>query len=74
MCIRDRRTRAHTGTGGGGGMRYSEKHKCDVQSFGYDVRMYAADWPGMARIEGMKQFSEVLKGTRMSIDNVGLEV
>lgn len=43
------RSRTHTGTGGGGGMRYSEKHKCDVQSFGYEFRIYAADWPGMAR-------------------------
>jgi hypothetical protein len=64
------RQRAHTGTGGGGGMRYSEKHKCDVQSFGYDFRMYAADWPGMARAEGMRQFNEVLAGRRNSVDYV----
>ena len=64
------RQRAHTGTGGGGGMLYSEKHKCPVQSFGYDFRMYAADWPGMARHEGMKQFDQVLRGERERVDYV----
>jgi len=64
------RQRAHTGTGGGGGMRYSEKHGCHVQSFGYDFKLFAADWPGMARAEGMKQFNEVLKGQRNSVDYV----
>lgn len=43
------RQRAHTGTGGGGGMRFSEKHGCHVMSCGYELRIYAADWPGMAR-------------------------
>lgn len=62
------RTRAYSGTGGGGGMRYSEKYGCHVQSFGYDFRMYAADWPGMARVIGHQQFQEVLKGIRESID------
>lgn len=64
------RQRAHTGTGGGGGMRYSEKHKCYVQSFGYEFRMYAADWPGLARAEGMKQFDQVLRGERQTVDYV----
>jgi len=32
--------------------------------------MYAADWPGMARAEGMKQFSEVLSGNRQQVDYV----
>jgi hypothetical protein len=64
------RQRAHTGTGGGGGMRWSEKHKCWVQSFGYDFKLFAADWPGLARAEGMKQFNEVLKGQRFSVDYV----
>jgi hypothetical protein len=55
------RTRAHTGTGGGGGMRYSEKHKCHVQSFGYDFRIYAADWPGMARYYEKQRMWKTLK-------------
>ena len=46
--FRTGRQRAHTGTGGGGGMRYSEKHGCWVMSHAYDFRIYAADWPGMA--------------------------
>jgi hypothetical protein len=62
------RVRAYSGTGGGGGMRWSEKHGCHVQSFGYDFRMFAADWPGMARVVGMQQFKEVLKGVRQSLD------
>jgi len=66
------RQRAHTGTGGGGGMRYSEKHGCHVQSFGYDFRMYAADWPGMARVVGMQQLEEVLKGVRNRVDYVAV--
>ncbi len=61
------RQRAHTGTGGGG-MRYNEKHKCHTQSFGYDFRMYAADWPGMARAIAKEQMMQVLKGERTSID------
>jgi hypothetical protein len=68
--FRTGRQRAHTGTGGGGGMRYSEKHGCHVQSFGYDFRMYAADWPGLARYEGMNQLDEVLRGQRRAIDYV----
>lgn len=68
--FRTGRQRAHTGTGGGGGMRYSEKHKCWVQSFGYDFRIFAADWPGLARYEGMNQLDEVLRGQRKAIDYV----
>ena len=47
--FRTGRQRAHTGTGGGGGLRYSEKHGCHVMSCGYDLKIFAADWPGMAR-------------------------
>lgn len=43
------RARAHTGSGSGGGMRFSEKHGCHVQTFGYDFRIFAADWPGLTR-------------------------
>jgi hypothetical protein len=32
--------------------------------------MFAADWPGMARAEGMKQLDEVLAGHRKHIDYV----
>lgn len=69
--FRSGRQRAHTGTGGGGGMRYSEKHGCHVQSFGYDFRIFAADWPGLARYMVKQQFVEVLKGQRESIEWAG---
>ncbi len=60
--------RVHTGSGGGGGMRFSDIHGCHVQRFGYELRLYASDWPGMAREEGRRQFIEVLKGERQAID------
>jgi hypothetical protein len=65
--FRSGRQRAHTGTGGGGGMHYNKKHKCHVQSFGYDFRIFAADWPGLARYLAKQQFVEVLQGRRESI-------
>lgn len=68
--FKGQRSRVHTGTGGGGGMHYNEKHGCNVQRFGYNFRMYAADWPGMARVEGMKQMEEILRGDRQHLDYV----
>lgn len=47
--FRSGRQRAHTGTGGFRGEGYSEKHKCETQSSGYDFKLFAADWPGLAR-------------------------
>ena len=44
-----RRQRAHTGTGGGGATVFSKEFQCHVQKPGYDFRLYAADWPGLAR-------------------------
>lgn len=54
------RQRAHTGTGGGGGMRWSEKHGCYVMSHAYDFRIFAADWPGMARYYEKRQMWKTL--------------
>ena len=57
------RQRAHTGTGGGGGMRYSEKHGCWVMGHAYDFRIYAADWPGLARYqEKLMMWKELSNG------------
>jgi hypothetical protein len=70
--FRTGRQRAHTGSGGGGGMRYSEKHGCWVQSFGYDFSIFAADWPGLTRYRAKEQFMEVLAGTRLHIDATGV--
>lgn len=58
------RVRAHTGTGGGGGMHYNEKHGCHVQSYAYDFRLFAADWPGLARHYAAEQMLDVLSGNR----------
>lgn len=43
------RQRAHTGTGGGGGGHFSKEFNTWVQRPGYDFKIYASDWPGLAR-------------------------
>lgn len=67
------RRRAYSGTGGGGGMRYNDKHDCYVQSFGYDFRMFAADWPGMARVIAKQQVWDVMCGNRETTDGCLLD-
>lgn len=62
------RQRAHTGSGGGGGMRYSEKHGCDIMSFGYELRIYAADWPGMARYYEKQRVWKMLTTKELAYD------
>ena len=47
--FKGQKSRAYTGSGGGGGMRYNKEHNCNTQEFGYDFSMFAADWPGMNR-------------------------
>ena len=59
--FRTGRQRAHTGTGGGGGLSYSQKHGCYVMSCGYDLKIFAADWPGMARYYEKQRVWKVLK-------------
>lgn len=41
-------SRINTGTGGGGGWKDGR------QTFGYDVQIFAADWPGLAAYRGME--------------------
>lgn len=43
------RQRAHTGTGGGGGGHFNKEFNTWCQRPAYDFRIYASDWPGMAR-------------------------
>jgi hypothetical protein len=69
-----RQTRVHTGCGGGGKMHNSQRHGCTVQTFAYEVRIYAADWTGMARTELSRQMQEVLAGDRYGIDAALLEL
>lgn len=52
--------RAYTGTGGGGHSYFEQKHKCNVQKFGYDFRLYAADWPGMAKVHNRKRVWKIV--------------
>ena len=47
--FRSGRQRAHTGTGGGGGSRFDKEFGVHVQVPQYEFRIYASDWPGMAR-------------------------
>lgn len=58
------RVRAYTGTGGGGHMQYNQKYQCYVQRYGYDFKIFAEDWPGMARVLARNQTFEVLTGNR----------
>lgn len=47
--FRTGRQRAHTGTGGGGGGHFNKEFNTWCQRPSYDFRIYASDWPGMAR-------------------------
>jgi len=61
------RCRAYTGTGGGGGMHYNEKHGCHVQRFGYSFQIFAADWPGMSRYHEKQQMWRILSGREQEL-------
>lgn len=52
-------TRIHTGTGGGGGHR--EQDKTFLQSFGFQVELFAADWPAMAEAYEQARVWMILK-------------
>jgi len=45
----------HSGSGGGG------TWKMGYQTFGYDIKIFAADWPGMARWREKQQIWDILK-------------
>jgi hypothetical protein len=47
--FRSGRQRAHTGSGGGGCGHMNKEFNTWCQRPGYDFRIYASDWPGMAR-------------------------
>jgi len=60
--FRTGRQRAHTGSGGGGGGHFNQKHKTHCQEPSYEFRLYAADWPGLARYyEKMKAWNILAK-------------
>ncbi len=47
--FRTGRQRAHTGTGGGGGGHFNKEFNTHCQRPSYDFKLFAADWPGLAR-------------------------
>lgn len=53
-------TRIHTGGGGGGGHRDQETQY--LQSFGYQVELFASDWPAMAQAYDQARMWRELKG------------
>lgn len=62
-------TRMHSGTGGGGG--YRDQDKNFLQSFGFDFRLFAADWPAMALEYQRAHVMMALKGIEQyDIDTV----
>jgi len=62
-------TRIHTGTGGGGGGT-PEQEKMFQQNFGYDVNLFASDWPVMAlEYEKAKTF-KILTNDGRSLDQI----
>jgi hypothetical protein len=63
-----RGTRIHSGTGGGGGDKDQKTNF--LQSFGYDFRLFASDWPAMAREYEKARVFLTLNGT---IDNVDID-
>ena len=60
--FKGQKARAHAGSGGGGRMRYNKEHNCNTQEFGYGFDMFAADWPGMARVHEKALVWQILQG------------
>ncbi len=58
--FRTGRQRAHTGTGGGGGGHFNKEFNTWVQRPGYDFKLFAADWPGLARYHEKRVMWKVL--------------
>ena len=60
-AFRSGRQRAHTGTGGGGGGHFNKEFNTWCQRPQYDFRIYASDWPGLARYYEKQRMWKVLK-------------
>jgi hypothetical protein len=58
--FRTGRQRAHTGTGGGGGGHFNKEFSTWCQRPAYDFRLFAADWPGLARYHEKRVMWETL--------------
>jgi len=62
-------TRIHTGTGGGGGSNFEEKALFQ-QSFGYELELFASDWPLMAAEYEKAKMMKILVNDRRSLDQI----
>jgi hypothetical protein len=60
--FRSGRQRAHTGTGGGGGGHFNKEFNTWCQRPGYDFRIYASDWPGLARYYEKRKMWKIIGG------------
>ena len=56
------RQRAHTGTGGGAGGHFNKEFNTWCHRPGYDFRIYASDWPGMARYYEKQKMWKIIGG------------
>lgn len=54
------RQRAHTGTGGGAGGHFNKEFGTWCQKPAYDFRIYASDWPGLARYHEKRKMWKTL--------------
>jgi hypothetical protein len=63
------KTRIHTGTGGGGGAN-PEEEKLFLQNFGYDVKLFASDWPAMAEEYEKANVFKILVNDQRSLDQI----
>ena len=61
-------TRIHSGTGGGGG--HHDQKTNFLQSFGFDFRLFADDWPAMKDAYEKAVTWAALKGDRRNIDEI----
>lgn len=62
-------TRIHTGTGGGGGAK-PEEEKLFLQNFGYDIKLFASDWPAMAEEYEKAKTFKILSNDDRSLDQL----
>jgi len=59
--FRTGRQRANTGTGGGGGGHFNKEFNTYCQQPSYDFKLFASDWPGLARYHEKQKMWNVLK-------------
>jgi hypothetical protein len=62
-------TRIHTGSGGGGNGT-PEQEKLFQQNFGFDLRLFASDWPLMAAEYEKANMMKILVNDRRSLDQI----